>query len=137
MASKYEQQLAAVLAKLKSPPVIPVTSNIRRTHRTEVPREKSPAVHVIDGDDAPGGSRCARAAELTVAIFVRGDDASAAADALKLAVIARVRAAAIDGVSIKPPRRIAPETEIADKDVTRIDINFPFTYEVSDDGWGF
>jgi hypothetical protein len=135
MASGQEEIIqAALLALQASPALVPQRDSIRRAHRTAIPRDKMPAIHLIDGDDemgAGGGRKCGkRRAGFTTSIFVR-TDAAGGADRYKILVCERFKAAIWPhpSVMIEPPGRITIDTEIADLDATRVDIDWYATYE--------
>lgn len=138
MASIAETLMREVLARLKAAPVIVVTDNIRRDHRTTLPREKAPAVHLIDGSETPipGKNDCFVNDSLvfTVAIFVRNDSGYAAADPLKIAVMAALDpATAYTSTPLGTPDllrgRITSAQEIADADALRVDMEFTFKFQ--------
>src|SRR6185369_4026521 len=98
MASGYELVMVAVLAGLKTPtPVIARVGNIRRAHRTAVPREAGDAVHLVDGNDEPvSGKHCGqRTGAFTLSLFKRDDAGLSTMDSMKIAVIARVQATSL------------------------------------------
>lgn len=134
MATGYEVTMVAVLAAMRTPtPIVPLAANIRRAHRTAMPREKGDFIHLIDGDDEPDRKqKCGRRrGKFTASIFVRSDDGATAADKYRIAVADRLEtlgSSLPDGVMIEPPGRISPDTEIADGDATRVDMDFEFTY---------
>jgi hypothetical protein len=136
MASIYETVMVDILARLKASGSgwVP-TSAVRRAHRTIVPRDGTPAVHLVDGEDAParrGTQRdCARReGAFTVSIFVRSDAGVGAADPFKIEVMRRLSPdtqAYAAGVTIQPGR-IAHDVEIADLDAVRVDMDFGIRY---------
>jgi hypothetical protein len=138
MASGQEVIMQAALAVLQaSPALIPVRESIRRAHRTAVPRDKSPAIHLIDGNDKAaigGGRKCGkRRVSFTTSIFVRSD-AAGAADPFKIAICARFEAASWPtGVMVEPPDEITIDTETADLDATRVDIDWYATYPTANE----
>src|SRR6266851_2256901 len=91
MASTSETLMSAVLARLRTAAVIDDLSNIRRDHRTVVPREKAPAVHVVDGNEVPTPAkncRCGVDFNFIVSVFVRDDAGYEAADPIAIACMA-------------------------------------------------
>jgi hypothetical protein len=139
MASIAETLMLEVLWRLKTQPVITNVDNIRRDHRTIIPRTMAPAVHLIDGAETPLSRRnyCFVDDDLifTVAIFVRDDAGYAAADPIKQAVMA-----ALDPASAYPAGptgrtpdllrgRITSAQEIADADALRVDMEFTFKFQ--------
>lgn len=140
MVSIAETLMREVLARLKAAPVIANVDNIRRDHRTVVPRDKAPAVHLIDGAETPqpGKNDCYVSEDLvfTVSIFVRDDSGYAAADPLKIAVMAALNpATAYPATALGTPDlvrgRIVSEDEIADTDALRVDMEFTFKFRTS------
>lgn len=130
----YETVMVAVLAALKATPsIVGSSGTIRRAHRTLVPKDAHPAVHLIDGRDQRVTKPTGRHGRFAVSVFVRDDAGVSASDALRLLVVARVKTVAIVGVVIAPPGDIAPDTEIADADASRLDMSFEFTYPTCDE----
>lgn len=132
--SGYEAVLQEVLRRLQvSASGWP--ENVRRAHRTAVPRSASPAIHLLDGKDAPSKSdKCAREADFTVRIIVRSDDGLKTADGFRLEAMHRLNPAteAYDrGVSVIP-REIDADVEIADEDAVALDLAFDFSYPGSE-----
>lgn len=137
--------MAAGLARLKAAPALAVgnaKADIRRAHRTTVPRAGAPAIHWIDGVDEPArdgaATECTRLRRkyFTVSVFGRSDLGVSAIDALVDAVNNRLNPFTTgygDGVMLYQ-RGIAPETEIADTDATRVDMEFWFEY-LAPDAW--
>ena len=141
MSSVAEQIMAEVFARLTSvtpAPLIEDMTQIRRYHRTKVTREDGPAVHLIDGRDAPDGdfqknATCStgRTLEFRVVVFVRGDAGISTADPTKLEVHRRIKAPGYPpGVLISEPV-IEPETEMADQDATRLNMDYKAKYTAS------
>jgi endonuclease YncB( thermonuclease family) len=129
--------MLAVVDRLKTAAVIAETDNIRRDHRTVVPREKAPAVHVIDGDETPQKTAtscyCKDELDFTVSIFVRDDEGYQAADPIKLAVMAALDPTVAYGNAIELRRgRIRSESEIADGDSLRVDMEFQFCFQTAE-----
>src|SRR6185369_9414490 len=112
---------------------------IKRTHRTPVTREDAPAIHWVDGDDKPIGKEndCSRTRrkDFTVALFVRGDDASTEIDELIESINERLNPDTPygDGITLHQGA-IQPETEIADTDATQVNMAYWFEYEAKP-GW--
>ena len=131
MSSGYETIMVNALARLKAtPPVIGTLGNIRRAHRTAVPRDKAPAVHLVDGVDRPtkGNKGCGgREGSFTVSIFGRSDTGVSAVDAIKVAIMNKMAAAWPAGVTCYPGQ-ITHDVEIADEDAIRIDMDFELKY---------
>ena len=129
----YETILGVALAALQSP--TPVADQVRRAHKTPIPREldgvdMGVAVRLIDGTDAPvAGSNCGdRECSFTTSIFVRGDDGVALADPYRIAIFARFEAAAWpDNVSVASGR-ISVDEDLADEDASRVDIEWSAKY---------
>lgn len=128
-----EAILVAALDALQTP--TPVAVNVRRSHRVPVTREQGDTVHLVDGEDRKadgGGLRCGkRRLHFTTAIFVRSDDAGAA-DPYSILIVERFNAASWPaGAVIGPPDRITIDTEIADEDLTKVDIEWSATYQTA------
>lgn len=139
MPSAYETILAdEVLARLKAAPNIVTDPNqVRRAHRTKIPLLESFSVHLIDGNDAPRKgevSACPhRDGMFTVTLFGRSDLGPTVLDPLKIEVMRRLNwrtQAYPRGVTIDPGR-IVIQTNIADKDAIRVDMNFDLSYPVA------
>jgi hypothetical protein len=132
MASGYEVIMAEALTRLKAAPALAVVTAIRRAHRTLIPRDKSPAIHLIDGPDRPnkanncGGRYCS----FTISIFARSDAGVSALDTLRLAVMARMEAPWAAGIVLQPGA-IIPDTEIGDEDPVRLDLEFEAQYDTA------
>lgn len=127
-----EAILQAALLALQSPS--PVAMKIKRSHRTPSKREDGNTVWLIDGDDVAGtgaGAKCGkRRVQFTTSHFVRDDEGASAADSLRIDICARFEAAPWpSGVVVDPPGKITVETEIADEDATRVDIEWYATYQ--------
>jgi hypothetical protein len=138
MASKGELLMLDVLERLKSAPVIDDLSNIRRSHRTVVPREQTPAVHLVDGDHAPTDQNCQAKNELKfrVRIFTRNDDDDGYQDAddIAVAVLAALDPNVVSyGEQVDLLRgRIVKEQEIADADSLYVDMEFTFRFQTGE-----
>lgn len=139
-ASTYETVMVDVLGRLKvSGSGWVSTSAVRRAHRTIVPRDGAPAVHLVDGEDAPvkGATQrdCARReGAFTVSIFVRSDAGAAAADPFKVEIMRRLSPdtqSYAAGVTVQPGR-IVVDTEIADADAVRVDMDFGVRYTATE-----
>ena len=137
----YESVMAAILGRLDAAPKnwgLNV-QDVRRAHRTAVPRAGVPAVHLIGGADAPAREHrtalCQqREADFTVSLFVRSDAGESAADALRVEAMRRLSpdtAPYAAGVRVTPGA-IATDEEIADADAIRVDMQFAFAYPASD-----
>lgn len=150
MASKAEDLMLEVLSRLRELPVIPnvpIAANanegpIRRAHRTLVPRETAPAVHLIDGRELPGPSKndCDRDDEyaFTISIFVRSDAGYSAIDPIKLRVMEAL-ASGTPATAYPHSGRLSQDAlsydqEVADEDALRLDMQFTFKFKVG--AWG-
>jgi hypothetical protein len=138
MAVVYNDTMIAVLSRLTGSPTIVSNGNVRRGHRTVVPRDECPAVHLVDGTDKPQPSksdcRQTRDGEFAVRVIVRGDEDATIASAWEIAqdVMDRLNplnagAAYPIGATIEP-REIRPDQEIADSDVYALDMYFNVRY---------
>lgn len=138
MSTIAEDLMIAVLARLTGPtPVVAGSNRVRRHHRTIVPRDAAPAVHLVDGIDEPrkGSNDCRTDREFafTVRLFVRDDEGFPAADPVKALVMTRLDPEAPE-YSPYPHKarivcgRITPDAEIADQDSLAIDMEFTFHY---------
>lgn len=136
----YETILASiVLARLQAAPTIVTDAGqVRRAHRTAIPRTTGYSVHVIDDYDQPrrgavGNRGCAwREGAFTVSLFGRGDAGPSILDPLKIEVQRRLSpdtAAYPVGICIDPGRIIV-KVEIADADAVRVDMQFDLSYPV-------
>lgn len=132
----YETVLVEVLARLRAnPKIVSDLINVRRAHRTLQPRSESFAVHVVDGSDElrKGGnnSSCAkRDGEFTISLFARSDSGPTVLDALKIEVYRRLSLAWDAGFVINPGR-ITIDTETADADAVRVDMDFEVCYQTA------
>lgn len=136
MASLREQTMQVITERLQngSPPISAV---VRRSHRTAVPRDQCPAIHIADGSDdvraTRGDCRTEREAMADVSIIVRDDDGYGTADDLAETVMARLRPDAEpsmpypDGVRIDPVS-IDVDDEVADLDILRLVLRFRIRY---------
>jgi hypothetical protein len=109
--------------------LVPKAESIARSHLIPRTREACPAVFVVDGPDGPSG-RCQRTGNFTIALLVRSDLGPAAAAVLKGEVVRRLSPAAggyPNGVELSLGR-IRVDTELADTDATRVDIELSFCY---------
>jgi hypothetical protein len=133
-----EQVLSRLTATSATLPTV-VANRIRRQHLTTVPRDDAPAVYVVEGEDVPLPAKneddCPIPRELRFAVrlFVRDDAGAAIADALRLAVYARLSPDAEGLPAYVGKARIRPgpirrDAEIADGDALRIDCEFVFLY---------
>lgn len=133
MSSIAHQLLEQVVSRLRADPFWgPLPENVRRSHKTIVPREQAPAVHVIDGPErvTRAGGCARREQDFTVRLIVRDDDGFAAADPLKLEVMRRLNPSITGwppGVTLTP-EDITPDAEIADADVLAVEMAFTFRY---------
>lgn len=138
MASIRETILAESFARLTATAYAGVSAlNVRRTHLTAVDRDHAPAVRQIDGEDskrsgAPGSKgSCAQPREVAwkISIITRSDaDGHLQADALMLEVMDRFVAPWPPGVVVKYGS-ISYDNEIADEDVSKLDIEFIGHYQ--------
>lgn len=92
-------------------------------------------MHLVDGDSAPDnkGRQCGRRDDgFTVSIFVRNDViGAAAADPFKIEVMRRLNPSTqeyVAGVKVTPGR-ITIDTEIADVDAIRVNMDFGLSYQ--------
>jgi hypothetical protein len=136
MTTACEAIMVSALEALESP--TRVATQVKRAHLTLLPKEKGDTVHLIDGDDVPasgGGARCGkRRMHFITSIFVRSDVAGAA-DSYKIAIAARFKETAWPaGARLDPPGKITINTEIADDDATRVDMEWIATY-ATDGEW--
>lgn len=136
----YETILSAiVLARLKAAPTIVADlGQVRRAHRTLIPRTAGYSVHVIDDYDEPrkgatGNRFCAwRNGAFTISLFGRGDAGPMLLDPLKIVVNDRLSPdteAYPIGICIDPGR-VLVRVEIADADAIRVDMNYTLDYPV-------
>lgn len=126
MPSGIERIMDEVLFRMRAAPAL-VKGDIKRAHRTPVTLANSDAIHIIDGNDAPLKNKCEREADFTVRIIARSDAGASAADPLKVAVYARLAASWPTNITVVPGR-ISVVTEIADQDVTAVDMEFTTSY---------
>ena len=131
MSTGYETILAAVETRLTAPTdFVGGTYGTRRGHLTPIPRDQTPAAHIVGGDDNPvkGSRNCGgRVGEFTISIFTRDDEGSKAADPYLLELYSRMAVAFDPGIVVNPAG-IRRETEIADGDAARTDCRFEVTY---------
>jgi hypothetical protein len=140
MPSGFETIMVEALRRMKvAGNAWPALENVRRAHKTAVPKDASNKIevglHVIDGGDAPAkrpsNADCAqRECDLTLAIFVRSDAGPAAADPMKLEAMRRMNPATApwpSGVSIAPGP-IKVDDELADADSIRVEMIFNARY---------
>lgn len=143
MPSGYETIMVAVLTRLKAPGTgWPAAADVRRAHRTDVPRStSSPAalqrVHLIDGTDEPrkGTALCGmRDATFTVSLFIRSADGPQAADPHKVEVMRRLspNTSAYTTGCVYPGRITVDPEQIADVDAIRVDLEFTFDYPATE-----
>lgn len=130
-----------VLARLRAdPPLVPDVTQIRRSHRTAVPRENAPAIHVIQGrlrrlqpeSDCPVYWRL----DFIVRPMVRSDDDFDTADPLMQAVLERLAPTTPETAYQHSARLnfgdIDPDQEVADADALGLDMAFSFAFETDD-----
>lgn len=109
-------------------------ASIRRKRRTNVTRENAPAIHLIEGQAKMNEDKsCDWRWEMdgTIAVFVRDDNGLAAADPFLVEVVARINpeiAPAYSNQVRLELLRIGPNTEVADEDATRVDLDFRFKW---------
>lgn len=132
----YETTMQAILARLGGRR--PVVTNVRRSHKTSVPRDNAPAVYLAeaasdDVDGEVGNCDTRRKCSPVVRVFVRDDDGYAAMDTIIAAVVARLSPDAADvdpypaGVVVELGS-IATDEEIADGDALRKDLTLDVRY---------
>jgi len=132
-----ERIRAAVLTRLKTPSAI--VRNIRRSHLIDIERDAAPAIYVFEGNDLPveGAKNCTRRRMgMMVRIAVRSDSGTTACDPYLLAVLARLDPAAAGGYGagvMCSLGAIAPNQEVADKDVCELDIDLVFMYDAANE----
>lgn len=129
----YETILGIALAALTIPSQ--VADQVRRAHKTAIPRElggvdAAVAVHLVDGGDDPvSGSKCGdRECSFMTSIFVRSDDGVAAADGYRSEIFARFHTAVWPENVVVKPGRISMEEEVADEDAIRVDVEWSAFY---------
>lgn len=144
MATALLQIPALIETQLKASPSIGVDSDsIRRTKRRPVTREQSPAVHIrptelATDSGAKGKGDCTRRVLRAVVTLIVRDDDDDTFDALLAAIVARLAPGASGttypaGVQVALPRATVDE-EMADEDVTRIDLEYEFALSTSEHG---
>lgn len=113
----------------------PTVERIRRTRRTIVARDTAPAIYVSfpQMEPVPGRARSCNwewTVHFRIAIYTADDDGDAAADPYVAAVLAAINPTAApttdaplysNGVTLEPPR-VRTLEDVADEDVTRVDI---------------
>jgi hypothetical protein len=128
MSSVAYDLVQEVAGRLRAANLVKV---VRIDHRTRVPLEDCPRIHVVEGDEVPGDMKgCAQSAtkDVVVRIFTR-NDSSAELDALRVsAMTALDPATAYPHKATVKPGRIQPIQEIADNDSNRCDMAFRFSY---------
>lgn len=127
--------LLDVLDRMKAdPPLVPLAKNVRMDRRTILTRDNAPAVHVIPGESIPGTeTECRQDWKMTVTLgcFVRDDAAEEAAAPLVAEVLRRLDPR---GSPTYPWNarlkiiRVRPESDIADGDALRTDIECQFDF---------
>lgn len=142
MSSIGEGLMQNVLARLEGSPSLMLGAqnvNVKRSHRTPVPRDEAPMVHLVDGDDLPKGRadgecRTARTKHFSVDVFVRDDQGVTVADPLIVEVQSRLHPRvlpAYPGNLRMGPIRV--DEEIADGDAIRVTLNYECDYNTT--GW--
>lgn len=142
MSSIAESLMQNVLARLEGSPSLMLGAqnvNVKRSHRTPVPRDEAPMVHLVDGDDIPGGKReggcrTERTKHFSIDIFVRDDAGVTVADPLIVEVHNRMNpdfAPAFPGILRMEPVRV--DEEIADGDAVRVTLGYECHYTTT--GW--
>jgi hypothetical protein len=142
MPSGYEVIMVDVLTRLKASGTgWPLAAEVRRAHRTDVPRGDSSQalkrIHLVDGYDEPrkGTTRCGmRDASFTVSLFIRSADGPQAADPHKIEVIRRLspNTTAYAAGCVYPGRITVDPDQIADVDAIRVDLEFTFDYPAAE-----
>lgn len=134
-----ERLRADVLSRMKTPTLLDVKStSVRRSHLTEVDRQAAPAIYVIEGADEPvqdgKSSRCPRRRlSLTVRLILRDDAGTSKADPYLIEILRRLDDETRtygEGVTAELGR-IAPDQDVADKDVVDIGIDLTLTYSTT------
>lgn len=133
MTSIAEEFKAEVLARLQALPLpvfFPELDSIRRSHLTNVPREKSPAIHLRFPRARPVKDKSCNwqwTLDVTVSVYSRDDSGDVMADPLVGEVVTRLNPETSTGYGngvVVELESIENETEIADEDATRVDIKF-------------
>lgn len=132
MTSIAETAWAEIFARLTAT-AFPGVTRIRRARRTDVGRDDCPAIHLIEGIAKPTETkRCDWRWEMegTIAVFVRDDLGLAAADPFVIEVVKRIKPEPTTYTNrvLMELLRIGPNTEPADKDATRVDIDFQLRF---------
>lgn len=102
--------------------------NIRRSHLTRVNRDRAPAIHVRFGKAKPTEDKACNwrwEQDWTVSVYVRNDD-DAEADPIVVEAVKRLNPLTSTGYANKVVVRLTEidaNTEIADEDSQRVDIN--------------
>lgn len=123
----YETLMRNILARQQATPRI--ADDIRRAHRTAIPKASGTVIHIIDGIDKPQeGKPCgARVMSPSIVIYARDDAGVSVTDAACKAVNDRMQDAWPNGVTCKPGR-ILREAAIADGDAARVTMEFELEY---------
>lgn len=121
--------------QLKASPTIGVAeASIRRTKRRAVTKDNAPAVHIrateVQRAAGAGKGDCARRTLRVIVTLIVRDDAVDSFDPILAAILARLAPGASGttyptGVTVALPRATVDE-EMADEDVTRIDLEYEF-----------
>jgi hypothetical protein len=135
MSSIAEALKLEMLARLQAapemydadPPVL--VTEIRRSHLTAVDRDRAPAIYLRAGDmerlDLERTCPWKWSMAWRVSVYVRSDEADAAADPLVVEVVRRLNPTLgtpyTNGVDLRL-HRIEVETEVADTDAQRVDV---------------
>lgn len=135
IASVPELAVREAVARVKASPVGWFEGEIRRTHQTDVGRTQAPRIHIVEGDLTLKGKEnlCRQSWEkvLTIAIFLRkdqtpdeDDNGPSEADGYVIEILSRCNPTPVAWANGVVPEiiRIGTNTEIADADSIRIDI---------------
>lgn len=136
----YESIMVAILGRLKAAPTnwgLGV-ADVRRAHRTAVPKSGTPAVHLVDGVDEPRKGETlrdcvTRDGAFITRLFLRNDLGPSVADPFKVETMRRMSAETApyaDGVVVTPGR-ISVNDEVADTDSIVVDMEFSASYRTT------
>lgn len=124
---------AELFARVVTAPYAVAPVRIRRTRKTIVARDAAPAIYVSFPEMEPTTHKSCRwewRVHYRISIYTADDDGDAAADPYVAAVLAAISPLAApstdaplysNGVTLEPPK-IRTMEEIADEDVTRVDL---------------
>jgi len=142
IANDLMEEVTARLKAASGLSTYPLPANVRRDHRVPVTLQKSPAIHIVDGDEEIVARRkndCDVDVRLlfTVVIYVRNDEGFAYADPVKAEVMERLKCEGQSPVyphsALIEPGRIRLDHEPADNDAVRAEMEFWFLF--SRDKW--